>query len=72
MSEKATAAAAFAVGGSACAAPVAANATSTADRAANRQVRSSAPRLQYSSRSTVGEGYCLLADAGGFVDPLYS
>ncbi|MCI3269798.1 NAD(P)/FAD-dependent oxidoreductase [Streptomyces cylindrosporus] len=32
----------------------------------------SAPRLQYSSRSTAGEGYCLLGHAAGFVDPLYS
>lgn len=29
-------------------------------------------RLQYSSSDIVGDRYCLLAHAGGFVDPLYS
>jgi tetracycline 7-halogenase / FADH2 O2-dependent halogenase len=31
-----------------------------------------APRLNYTSRETVGDRYCLLAHAAGFVDPLFS
>ncbi|MES9542856.1 MULTISPECIES: NAD(P)/FAD-dependent oxidoreductase [unclassified Actinomadura] len=30
------------------------------------------PRLQYSSRQTVGDRWCLLAHAAGFIDPLFS
>jgi FADH2 O2-dependent halogenase len=33
---------------------------------------SSTDRLQYSSRRTVGDRWCLLGDAAGFVDPLFS
>ncbi|MEM7314856.1 MAG: tryptophan 7-halogenase [Planctomycetota bacterium] len=32
----------------------------------------STDRLQYSSSDIVGDRYCLLAHAGGFIDPLYS
>ncbi len=32
----------------------------------------STPRLQYSSRQTVGDRWCLLSHAGAFVDPLFS
>lgn len=32
----------------------------------------SAPRLQYSSKRVVGDRYCLLAHAAGFIDPLFS
>ncbi len=31
-----------------------------------------APRLQYSSSATVGDRFCLLPHAAGFIDPLYS
>ncbi|MGI5454677.1 NAD(P)/FAD-dependent oxidoreductase [Streptomyces sp. CA-249302] len=42
------------------------------EHAAPVQPWTSAPRLQYSSRASVGDRYCLLAHAAGFVDPLYS
>lgn len=32
----------------------------------------SSPRLQYSSKTVVGDRFCLAAHAAGFVDPLYS
>jgi len=32
----------------------------------------STPRLQYSSKACVGDRYCLMSHAAGFVDPLYS
>lgn len=32
----------------------------------------SAPRLQYSSKRVVGDRFCLLAHAAGFIDPLFS
>ena len=31
-----------------------------------------APRLNYNSRALIGDRYCLLGHAGGFVDPLFS
>lgn len=32
----------------------------------------SVPRLQYSSKRTIGHRYCLLGHAAGFIDPLFS
>jgi FADH2 O2-dependent halogenase len=32
----------------------------------------SVPRLQYSSKKTIGHRYCLLGHAAGFIDPLFS